>query len=65
MPLGTCKSKVVPLAIEVLQSAAAAYAAVVVAGPATALVASLCSADPALPQSQSQSKSPSQVRAGL
>lgn len=62
MPLGTCKSKVVPLAIEVLQSAAAA-----VAGPATALVAALCSADPALPhsQSQSQSKSPSQVRAGL
>lgn len=63
MPLGTCKSKVVPLAIEVLQSAAAAVAV----GPATALVASLWSADPALPQSQSQSqsKSPSQVRAGL
>lgn len=49
MPLGTCKSKVVPLAIEVLQSAAVAAVAV---GPATALVASLCSADPALPQSQ-------------
>lgn len=62
MPLGTCKSKVVPLGIEVLQSTAA-----VAVGPATALVASLCSADPALPQSQSQSqsKSPSQVRAGL